>query len=350
MEWFNKHRSKGSRSSLDNEENSNRPRPRKGNQRTSPSTAEKVDQESSRRPAGKSGNKSDLRTSQKADKEGSGKTVQKSAQKRNIPSQAVTDMFDRNVEDWFDLRFGENKGDAFHLKSSERRRVPDYLRSALRDYDLAFGDVPMNEAIVRVRLNVILLTTLAVKKREEFGQYGREKQPNKRTSTDTADSYKSLHWALETHVSYNVTYKNKTTLVRGRMDYALWYGNRDEAETNMVVVEAKRKGSYGEGLHQALAYIGIIRSARKEAGRKNTTIWGIATDSWSWTFIRVDPHGQVLTQAYSWVEGESIEIISHLHKKMQHAACLSPAQSNTLSRQPIVEEISGLSFSPEEVD
>jgi hypothetical protein len=120
---------------------------------------------------------------------------------------------------------------------------------------LVFGKGDRNEAVCRARLNVILFTTLAAKKKEEFGQYGRGKGANKRVSTESNASYKSLHWGLETNLCYPWTYDNATKMLRGRMDYCLWYGNHKDAETNMVVVEAKRGHNSMEGLNQALSYL-----------------------------------------------------------------------------------------------
>jgi hypothetical protein len=59
------------------------------------------------------------------------------------------------------------------------------LGATLSDYDLVFGKGDRNEAVCRARLNVILFTILAAKKKEEFGQYGRGKGANKRVSTET---------------------------------------------------------------------------------------------------------------------------------------------------------------------
>ncbi|KAL2783186.1 hypothetical protein BJX66DRAFT_319013 [Aspergillus keveii] len=277
---------------------------------------------------------------------GAAKPAAKPVQKK-IPSKAVTDLSDIEVEDMFDLTFDESHGEIWHLDASDRRAIPDHLRATLSDYDLVFGKGDRKEAVCRARLNVILFTTLAATKKEEFGQYGRGKGANKRVSTESNASYKSLHWGLETSLCYPWTYDNATKMLRGRMDYCLWYGNHKNAETNMVVVEAKRSHNSMEGLNQALSYLSMIMHARKKGGRNSSPLYGISTDSLFWTFLRLDTNGKVSTHTLSWRDGQQIEIVSHLHRIMQRAATLSPVQSYSLSRQPTVKEATGLDLSEE---
>lgn len=45
-------------------------------------------------------------------------------------------------------------------------------------------------------------------------------------------------------------------MLRGRPDYALWYGAQANLETNLVVVEAKTRDELGKGERQLLEYMG----------------------------------------------------------------------------------------------
>ncbi|KAL3441314.1 hypothetical protein BJX65DRAFT_313913 [Aspergillus insuetus] len=74
--------------------------------------------------------------------------------------------------------------------------------------------------------------------------------------------------------------------------------------------------------------------ARKKAGQISTPLYGIATDSWFWTFIRLDTQGKVSTHTLHWWEGREVEIISYLSRIMQRAACSSSAQGCASSREP----------------
>ena len=44
--------------------------------------------------------------------------------------------------------------------------------------------------------------------------------------------------------------------------------------------------------------LAILHKARKQAGRTNWPIYGIATDSWDWHFLRLDPNGVVRNLVY----------------------------------------------------
>ncbi|OJJ63451.1 hypothetical protein ASPSYDRAFT_234953 [Aspergillus sydowii CBS 593.65] len=205
----------------------------------------------------------------------------------------------------------------------------------LADWDEAFTGADQNEQVIRGRLNSIVVSILAAKRREQHGpgQHGA-------TSNEPTPQYKSLRWALERTLNFNWKIKEKMTKIQGRVDFALWYGSREDVETNMVVVEAKRLDEADLGVPQAIIYM-----ARKQAGRTNWPIYGIATDSWDWHFLRLDPNGVVSKHFMDW-RRDPIEVVSWIHKIMDQAACLTPVSSQTLSRQPTVEESSDLGWLP----
>jgi hypothetical protein len=189
----------------------------------------------------------------------------------------------------------------------------------LENIDLVYGKADPNEAVIRLKIDAVILEILATIKRLERGQWGTEKSPGKRMSSETIVDGKSLQMALETPISYPMTLRfddgPRRVEVRGRMDYCLWYGRPSEAETNLMVVEAKTLGKAGEGEYQALCYmckstvvrwyclaavilmgsmmLAMIQDARRKAKRTLTPVWGIATDSKVWEFLRMDTNGKV---------------------------------------------------------
>lgn len=110
---------------------------------------------------------------------------------------------------------------------------------------------PENEALVRTRLDAIFMTTLAAKKRQEWG-------PSASSSVDSISSYRSLHLQFETALQFPVTHKDRLVMVKGRADYSLWYKTADDPESNLVVVEAKANESDNTGQWQALTYMGEL--------------------------------------------------------------------------------------------
>ncbi|KAE8331325.1 hypothetical protein BDV39DRAFT_200977 [Aspergillus sergii] len=249
-----------------------------------------------------------------------------------VPSLAVTEIPAQDVEKTFDLKRNTNPGQIWQLRPEERRAIPDYLRAILADYDLALGDSTQNEAFIRARVDAILLTTLARKKRQEFGQYGQDKDKGKRASVASVESFKSLHWQFERQMKLQRPYRNKTYIINGKTDYSLWYGDARRPESNLVIVETKQRGV--DGKYQCMTYMGILYHIRKQAGRQNTDIYGIGTDSFEWTFIQLNREGKISTHSLSWIEGKGSEIIFHIHKIMDDAAILSPVPSQGPSRRP----------------
>jgi hypothetical protein len=76
-----------------------------------------------------------------------------------------------------------------------------------------------------------------------------------------------------------------------------------------VVVETKQSSTLSEGRYQAISHMGkqlpesvsicsstisaLIQHARNKAGRAKTPIYGVATDTEDWDFIRMDASGNV---------------------------------------------------------
>ncbi|KAL3460129.1 hypothetical protein BJX64DRAFT_290610 [Aspergillus heterothallicus] len=272
---------------------------------------------------------------------------QKQQKQQNLPTKAVTDIAAEDLWGIFRLKLEEGQTQTWYLAASERRGVSSHLRRMLADWDMVFRGTDQNEQVIRGRLNSIVVSILAAKKREEYGQHGAGNGSNKRTSTESLAQYKSLCWALEKPLTFKWKIKGKMTEIRGRMDFALWYGSREDVETNLVVVAAKRLHYAGTDVPQAIIYMAILHNARKQAERTNWPIYGIATDSWHWYFLRLAPNGVVSTHFVDWSK-DPIQVISWIHKIIDQAACLTPVSSQSLSRQRTVEEASDLDWGREE--
>jgi hypothetical protein len=65
---------------------------------------------------------------------------------------------------------------------------------------------------------------------------------------------------FETEVKYPVEYKNQKRMLSGVADYTLWYDSYESAGTNVVVVEAKRRGWTIKAVGQLIAYMGGLYS------------------------------------------------------------------------------------------
>lgn len=109
-----------------------------------------------------------------------------------------------------------------------------------------YGRADENEAVIRLTIDAILLETMASIKGVEYDQYGEE----------TTTSRKPLQMSLKNPINYVYNTVEGKKQVTGRMDYTLWYGKRDEAETNLMVVEAKAVGGVPAGRYQAISCMG----------------------------------------------------------------------------------------------
>ncbi|KAL4778346.1 hypothetical protein BJX76DRAFT_352681 [Aspergillus varians] len=269
--------------------------------------------------------------------------------RKRFESIAVTDIDPYKLMGMFRLR-RENKPTTYwRLAPWEARQVSSHLATMLEQIRLVYGDADHNEAVIRLAIDAVFLDILASIK-IEFGQYEEVKGNGKRPSTESTLSRKRLQMALETNISYIFPTHDPEEgvvekLIRGRMDYTLWYGNPKEAETNLLVVEAKHRSSLAAGRYQAISYMAkspLIQHARHKAGRAKTLIYGISTDSQDWDFIRMDASGNVDIKQFSWEANQGSQIVSLLHKIISEASTLSPVPSRDLTREKTVEEATGI--------
>jgi len=105
---------------------------------------------------------------------------------------------------------------------------------------------------------------------------------------DDNESNHHLHVASEVNIDAPI--QNESAYgwgrVSGRADWTLGYGAyKAELGTVLAVVEAKRGGYASSAISQLLAYLAGVQDARKDAGKINYDIFGIATDSNVFEFV-----------------------------------------------------------------
>ncbi|KAG0159287.1 hypothetical protein PDIDSM_6809 [Penicillium digitatum] len=183
---------------------------------------------------------------------------------------------------------------------------------------------PTNEAFIRSRINVMILTTLAKMKSEFIAK------PS--TSVACSASLKSVHLQFDRKMEF--TWKRDSQRVRffGIVDYSLWYGTPDEHATNLAIVEAERPDLLKSGMLRCLAYMAMIHETRKRAKIPDTSVYGIATDSFKWAFIRIRPNGEWTERTYHWAHSAQ-EIVSMLAKILAHAARFDPQTGRKIWNQ-----------------
>lgn len=123
-----------------------------------------------------------------------------------------------------------------------------WIDSVLVDYGIATSGSPINETLIRSRINVIILTTLAKMKREFPAKL--------RTPVASPASLKSIHLQFDREIEFIWRSDNRQVRLSGLVDYSLWYGMSDDYSTNTVMVEARQPDLIKRGVLQCLAYMG----------------------------------------------------------------------------------------------
>ncbi|KAJ5876005.1 uncharacterized protein N7529_001589 [Penicillium soppii] len=209
----------------------------------------------------------------------------------------------------------------FHLKKvlalpfklapppNTRISVPQHLNLILSDYNRATEGSPQNEAMIRSRIDAIMLTTLAQVKRDST---------NPRSSVGSSSSASSISTVRSLHLQYEFSMKLEWTvdkelvLIEGIVDYSLWYGQHNNHASNMAMVEAKNPAMLSTGVLQCLAYMAIIQEHNTRA-HQDTHVCGIATDSDEWHFLILRPDRTYIQKKYNWLDN-SEEVVSMIYE------------------------------------
>ncbi|KAL3457305.1 hypothetical protein BJX64DRAFT_295970 [Aspergillus heterothallicus] len=265
--------------------------------------------------------------------------VQDRNKRKGIETIAVTEIDPNELFSMFKLKRETNAGNYWRVAPWKVRQVTNHLLTSLEQIRLVVGRAKHNEAAIRLTIDAIMLDILTSIK-AEAGQSHIGKGKGKRPSTESFTSVKSLKMAVETDIAYIFPTNNEGAIIdkriSGRMDYNIWYGQPREAETNLLVVEAKHKNTLAAGRYQAISYMALIQHARYKAGRQKIPIYGISTDSEDWDFIRMDATGNVAIQQFNWQDSKGSQIISLIYKILREASCLTPVATQDLAREHTV--------------
>ncbi|OJI79677.1 hypothetical protein ASPTUDRAFT_194469 [Aspergillus tubingensis CBS 134.48] len=211
------------------------------------------------------------------------------------PHKAVISIKPEDVEKTFGISV-DSTGGNWTLSAKNRIAIPQHLRETLRDIDLVTEGAPLNEAHTRARIDAVLFSTLAAAKREE-------RSNQIRMSSSSTQSVRSVHLQFEKDIKMEWTFPNK----------------------------------------QRWLVTAMLHQARRAAGRHDTAIYGVATDSNIWEFIRLGNDSKYSVAHYRWDHGHGIQIISTLRRIINHASGLTGGGA-TLGRKRTLSQASGIEF------
>ncbi|KAJ5384635.1 hypothetical protein N7517_002546 [Penicillium concentricum] len=241
--------------------------------------------------------------------------------KEKMSTIAITNLDPIEIPHHFNLTHCPPTEFELSPRKTEKVSLPPHLGSILADYDMATGSSPKSEALIRSRINVIILTTMAKMKREFVAQL--------HTSTVSASStvssalLKSIHLKFERQIKFDWKSDNRLVKLSGIVDYSLSYGLPNKYGTNVAIIEAERPHFLKRGMLHCLAYMAMIHEKRKQSKVRDKSVYGIATDSYEWVFIRIRPNGEWIEKTYHWVHSAQ-DIVSMLVKIFAHAAGYNP--------------------------
>ncbi|KAH0558896.1 hypothetical protein GP486_004475 [Trichoglossum hirsutum] len=283
---------------------------------------------------------------------------------KSLPASSLTEGDVRKIfglENWplQDLWSSQDLGS---LDSDEIKKIPNILSEWLALSRCAFGDppkgAPLNGARARAILDMILICLLSEEKKQGCQQTSSRTGPAApQTISSTAPivfeqdrptTPKDLSLRFKTELECPVTYNGEQYLLRGVADYSIWYpdGNSRSTNLNLTIVDAKEIGTSETMRGQLLAYMAIIHRARIEQGKQNSTVYGIATDSNLFRFLKIDDGGRVYqSKIMEWEAGEGPLVCSYIRYIIRTAVASS---SSTPSLKPDeVKKATLTSFKPD---
>ncbi|GFF55194.1 hypothetical protein IFM58399_10009 [Aspergillus lentulus] len=222
------------------------------------------------------------------------------------------------------------KKSTWHIGRDDRLEMPSSLERLLDDYNLALIVESPNAKLIRPRLDAILIQILSVVKE------ARRKSGNGRFGISAI--LDAVFWGSRHRLCIAHDFQGCSYIVGCTVHYALWYGSRQDLETNFVVVRSNMLME--DECWMPLAAMSIIHYARKKAGR-NAEIYGVCTDSYKWTFLHLNSKSQYSSLHLDWTKGQQEEIISQIGKIIKQAIEIAISEAQMNRRKMTVSQMTG---------
>ncbi|KAJ5701117.1 hypothetical protein N7488_008665 [Penicillium malachiteum] len=82
--------------------------------------------------------------------------------------------------------------------------------------------------------------------------------------------------------------------IGGRPDYSVWFGDEISLQSSLVVVESKpleHRPDRNDARCQLLCYMAMVYKARRDAGKTDCRVWGVATIGSQFYFLHITDSG-----------------------------------------------------------
>ncbi|KAL4891746.1 hypothetical protein BDV59DRAFT_203338 [Aspergillus ambiguus] len=201
-----------------------------------------------------------------------------------------------------------------------RIQLPKHFEQLMVDIALVnpTEDVKCKLNTIRPRVDAIMMQLLAIAVKRYF-----DSAPTEICSAP--------YW------QYDVTIAGLADqIVKTSVDYILWYGVREDWDTNLVVI---RENDILEGW-EILPAMCICQDSRKLKGYRGG-IYGICTDSYTWVFLHLSDHGHVSKRRLLWGDSQQ-KIVGQMCEIIQQAFALhSKLEKDPSTRKRMVDETFG---------
>ncbi|OBT50282.1 hypothetical protein VE04_09482 [Pseudogymnoascus sp. 24MN13] len=256
-----------------------------------------------------------------------------------IPSLAPSSLgFNEALE-----LFGLEKAGLFSFDDEPETTIPGYLLENITRI-LAVTNNRIggaNEAFSRTVLDQIIIASIYEEGKarlniETRGPRVTHTHPDPAAEEPAGEEPARLQLIHEAPLSRKVMHGGQQKLLAGYADYTLFYDDsRIQAmATNLLIVEAKRQNSTDSALSQLVSYMGIVHATRKEEGKTNSVVFGLASDGNSFRFCRIDNDGNFAkSRLMEWECPQDRNKIYGMFRAIIRAAALS-SPSTTPIKDP----------------
>ncbi|OBT88387.1 hypothetical protein VE02_02299 [Pseudogymnoascus sp. 03VT05] len=250
-----------------------------------------------------------------------------------IPNLAPSSLeFDEALE-----LFGLENAGSFSFDDELETTVPGYLLENIGRILAVTNRIGRaNGAFSRTVLDQIIIASIYEEGKARLNPQVTHSHPDPAAEEPAGEEPARLQLIHEAPLSRKVMHGGQQKLLAGFADYTLLYDDSmiRAMATNLLIVEAKRKNATDTALSQLVSYMGIVHATRKDEGKTNSVIFGLASDGNSFRFCRIDNDGKFNKSGLmEWGRPQDRNKIYGMFRAIIRAAALS-SPSTTPIKDP----------------
>lgn len=202
----------------------------------------------------------------------------------------------------------------------------------------------------------ILLAILLKHKKLQKGNTSTQPTDGRRTPTSW-DSVKVHCEVSFSHAVNPISTIPKDIIVGGRVDHGVGIVIRSNKTPNrlfhslLLCVESKFHGSLFNALAQLVVYLACLRQSRSNRGRRDTSVYGVATDGLSYVFVTITHEGVLkLSRQFDVMQGDLPTVLGCLQYILEMTMSMTPNSTPEKGRSKKSDELEADADPPIDVD